>query len=293
MCAERSRERSQSPWLILFASALVGAPTLCEAQQPNAKAAVGPRLVRLVPGGSVKDGPPVGWSHRIIRSVPRLASGDLSSLPRSAATTASLFRTVIVADVVARGGAYELSKVGTGNAVSVGRREIVVTPEGPPEALDTLGMVDKVVLKKAEAELDLGRLVAHTATFALLKSPATMVVVGKHQAIDLYYAMLVDPQTGSLTTYIWTSPAGKRVVPSQIVELPQDVTFNVALDARATKWLGPVPLAWSFAMAALPPGRRVPVPAPFARAIAEAQTTADPSLFENALRVLPTLTDRR
>ena len=78
----------------------------------------------------VDAGPPEGWSHRVIRSRPKLASGELASLPESAQVTATLLRTVITVDVVGRGSAYRLARVGVGNAVPVGGREVVVTSDG-------------------------------------------------------------------------------------------------------------------------------------------------------------------
>ncbi len=56
-------------------------------------------LVRIAPGTLVGDQPPRMWSHLVIKSLPRLASGDLETLPRSAFRTAALMRTVILADV--------------------------------------------------------------------------------------------------------------------------------------------------------------------------------------------------
>src|SRR4051812_26902254 len=56
-------------------------------------------LVLLAPGTQVDRTLPPGWTHLVIKSVPRLASGDLDTLPKMATTTATLFRTVLLADV--------------------------------------------------------------------------------------------------------------------------------------------------------------------------------------------------
>jgi hypothetical protein len=58
-----------------------------------------PDLVLLTPGTQVERKIPAGWSHLILKSIPRLASGDLNTLPGMASSTATMFHTVILADV--------------------------------------------------------------------------------------------------------------------------------------------------------------------------------------------------
>ena len=78
-----------------------------------------PRLVLLPAATRVGDSPPTGWSHLVIKSIPRLASGDRDSLPSSASKTATVFRTVVLADVQPLGLEQEfiLSRVGIGMCV--------------------------------------------------------------------------------------------------------------------------------------------------------------------------------
>src|SRR5438067_1605445 len=58
-----------------------------------------PRVSFLQAGTRLTDKPPTGWSHLVVKAIPRLASGDQGSLPSAAAKMATLFRTFIVADV--------------------------------------------------------------------------------------------------------------------------------------------------------------------------------------------------
>src|ERR1700722_11691015 len=57
-----------------------------------------PRLVLLAAGTRIGDTPPEGWTHSVLRSMPRLKSGDLDTLPTAATKTATMFRTAILAD---------------------------------------------------------------------------------------------------------------------------------------------------------------------------------------------------
>jgi hypothetical protein len=245
---------------------------------PIEEAGVSVRLVPLEPGAVVDEGPPRGWTHRIIRSIPRLATGDLASLPASASATATLFRTIIAAQVVEQGGAYRLARIGVGNAVPVRGREVIVTPDGPPEALATLGLVERIVLQEAERKLAEGRLACATATFALYRTPTVLRAGERHVDAVLNYALLVEPRSGALTTLVW---AGGR--PREIVALPANLTFDAALDVRASRKVGPLPVAWSFALDALPPGRTIAVPPALAEALSD---TASPAEIERALRGL-------
>jgi hypothetical protein len=244
-----------------------------QAVMPNggasrASASVGPSLPELVflkPGTGVLDKQPAGWSHLVIRSVPRLASGDLRSLPASAATTATLFRTVILADV-RRGsndrGEYRLARIGVAMCVPRKEGDVVVDPANASALGISLSAVQRIVLDRAQTELARGRLVVRTPTFALFRTPATIVGGQRHRAADLYYGFLVDARTGHLQTLVWsvvTSPESRSSPKSVVVMSPAQV-FDCALDVSASRLLGALPVSWSFAMAYLPRGEKAAAP---------------------------------
>src|SRR4051794_13584392 len=136
-----------------------------------------PTLDRLEPGTRVGEGPPSVWSHLVVKSLPRLASGDLASLPGSARETSALFRTLIVADVLdARkgGSGFELRRVGVGLCLPVRGEDTVVSSSSLRRLGLELSAVDRLVLGLAEDELAEGRLVARTRTFALFSTPAAL-----------------------------------------------------------------------------------------------------------------------
>ncbi|WP_169975801.1 hypothetical protein [Tautonia rosea] len=219
-----------------------------------------PFLVHLEPGAEVGLGPPEGWTHRVVRSVPRMVSGDLAQLPDSASATATRFRTVITAEVEPPGPRKQsarLVRVGVGNAVPVGDQELVVTRLGPREALETLGVVDRVVLIAAESKLKRGRLIARSPTFALFRTPTVLVVEGRHREVELHYALLVDPDSGALTTLCWPQPDNDWSPPEAIIRLAPGLSFDAQLDARITRRIGPAPVSWSFAMNGPPPGNHI------------------------------------
>jgi len=227
-----------------------------------------PQLVKLPAAMRLGDSTPTGWSHLVIKSVPRLASGDRESLPSSATKTATLFRTVILVDVQPLGleKQFILSRVGIGMCVPGrdGPNEDIVVSSDRLEALSIrLSAVEKIVLDAAESELAEARITARTSTFALLRTPATLVVAGKHRKVDLYYAFCADRSTGDLRVGVWSMwpDAIKQPPPPALIELAPKTNFDCALDVRAKRLLGTIPVSWSFAVRSLPPGRSVKVSA--------------------------------
>jgi hypothetical protein len=226
-----------------------------------------PRLVYLQPGLRITNKPPEGWSHLVLKSMPRISSGDRGTLPSGASKTAALFRTAIVANVRpvdAEERDFELTQIGVGICVPRDEdHDIVVTAD----RLDALGLhfstVQRVVLDAAEAELAEGRIIARTSTFALLRSPATILVAGnKHRKVDLNYAFCVERATGHLKVAVWTMrpESETQQAPAVMVKLGGNPVYDCEIDVRAKRILGTVPYSWSFAMRSLPPGRTLRVP---------------------------------
>jgi hypothetical protein len=248
-------------------------------------------LVRIAPGTLIANRPLRSWSHFILESLPRLASGDLVTLPRSAARTAGLFRTVILADVGQstedeRG--FVLRRIGVGLCVpDLQGHDVVVTSEQVERLNVDLGIMDKVVLKAAEAELLRGRIVASTPTFALYRAPAAMAIGDAHHEMLLSYAFLVDPDSGALKTLVWAQEASNRDEPPPgiLVQLAPHVIFDCPIDVKARRLLGAVPVSWSFAMSELPPGRQFDLTANRAQLLTvRATRSMEPRILEQTLR---------
>jgi hypothetical protein len=251
-----------------------------------------PELVLVAPGTQVDRTPPPGWTHLVIKSIPRLASGDLDSLPGTAGTTATLFRTVVLTDVRPVGAGAErrfvLRRIGLGLCVPVhGRDTVVMTRSLQSQGID-LGFVARTVLERAEQEVRRGRLVARTPTFALFSAPAVVRNGNAHQEVLLRYALLVDPSSGALHTLVWEialDPA-RRSAARSMVQLAPGLIYDCGLDVMAERLLGAVPVNWSFAMRSLPPGQARPMSADLqAWSVREARTQSEAGQLENALRM--------
>jgi hypothetical protein len=251
-----------------------------------------PELEFLPSGTVVENGPPAGWSHLIIKSMPSLGSGDLGSLPSSAKATATLLRTAIVADVERADlnpPQFHLARVGLGLCVPFEGVDTVVESARPSKARDSLGMIDRQVLAHAEVELKQGRLLARTATFALFAGPSTLRVGSEHKRVLIHYALLVDPKRGGLETLVWSirlaSERGEG--PESLTLIPTGLLFQCALDVSADWILGTVPYSWSFALNSLPPGTPVAISKDLREGLLQTRKlAADPHALESRLRAL-------
>jgi hypothetical protein len=264
-----------------------GRPAECVERPRRLDDAAGPRLVPLAPGTTIDGKTSDGWTDRVIRSVPRLASGEIATLPDSARVSATLFRTAVLAEVGRGARGYELRAVGVGNGVPFRGREVVVTPDGPAEVRAALSTVERIVANAAYDELNRGRLAAATPTFALLRTPARLLIDGSHKHVDLYYAILADPESGAVRSLNWATLPGKPAPPRRLTALSPDLAFDCPLDVAVDGKIGPLNVRWSFAMAVLPPGRKVELSAEVARLIeATADGRGDAGALEKALRAL-------
>jgi hypothetical protein len=255
-----------------------------------------PRLVYLKPGLRIQKKAPKGWTHLVVKSLPRLASGDRASLPAGSSKTASLFHNVLLANVKPvdmNEKDFELTQVGLGICVPNPQDEaedIVVTADHLDAlGLDHLTMVQRMVLDAAEVEMAEGRIIARTTTFALFRSPVTMLdAAGKHAKFNLHYAFCVERTTGRLHVGVWTMrQSGEPLqAPVTMVKLESDAMFPCDVDVHARRILGTVPFSWSFAVRSLPPGQKLRVPPALGRQIVETSrhpVESDPGELERLL----------
>ena len=158
-----------------------------------------PELVAIAPGTIVADQPPTSWSHLVVKCLPRLASGDLETLPRSAFRTATLIRTVILADVgrsAADPSSFVIRRIGVGLCVPDPTRGDVVVESGRlRESGVKLGMMEKIVLQSAEAQMALGRLIASGPTFALYRGTTVLQAGQSHQNVELSMRFWLTAET--------------------------------------------------------------------------------------------------
>ncbi len=228
---------------------------------PAGGTASAPELVRIAPGTVVENTVPKGWTSRIIKTVMRLKSGDVNSLPEFASQTATKLRTVVLADVQAGDTGYTLRRLGVGLAMNHKGTDLVVSSDSVGRLGVEVSTVDKLVLSRAEQALDRGRLAARTPTFVAYDASVEYLEAGQHRSIYLRYAIEVDPRTGQIRTVVWPIQEDplERKPPDELVLLPPNALFRCGVHVKASRLPGGLPIAWYFAMDGLPPGERMPI----------------------------------
>jgi hypothetical protein len=226
-------------------------------------------LVHLEPGARLEEArPPEGWSHLVIKSIPRLATGDLDTVSEQAFETAQRVRPFIVADVKRSsedpGSPFCLARVGVGLCApgSATDTDVVISAASVEGTRGSWTTKQRLILAAMALETSRARLAAATSTFALVRTPVEFLVSGEHRKLDVCYALLVDPRTGLLKTVLWR--AGPRAGPQSAARLFSTRVFDSPLDVKASKILGGIPVAWSFAIREFPSGSDVVLPADLA-----------------------------
>jgi hypothetical protein len=218
------------------------------------------RMDLIMPGTVIDKGPPRDWTHLIIKSNPRVGAGDMKAVPKSAITLSSLLYTAIVARVEEKAGRHRLAAVAVGLGTRVDGKDMIVSPEKQKELGANLGLLERLVLSKAQEKLAEVQVVVRSDTLALIDAPGLLQRDGKHQPVVLRYAVLVDPATGKLETLLWAIDRDERGgyagVAGPVEWLPPNKMEDCVLHVAAHEFslLGPSENA--FAMNRVPQGQK-------------------------------------
>lgn len=162
---------------------------------------------KLPPGTVVGTSPPEGWSHLVIKSLPRVRPGEEAKIPRLARSqTVRMTRwmfTVFVADVRADARGHHLRAIGLGLGTSVNGRDVVITPDGAKAAGVELDWITRQIITKGYETQALAVIVIHGHTFALMDTPVWFRCGDVNKLIRYRYALLVDGNTGQLDVLLW------------------------------------------------------------------------------------------
>jgi hypothetical protein len=255
-------------------------------------------LVHLAPGSRIEaEGPPPGWSHLVIKSLPRLATGDLDTVSSQAFETAGRVRLVIVADVQsapAGHAGFVLHHVGVGLCAPAAdeRADVVVTPTSVEGSRGPWTTKQRLVLAATSLDLAQVSLDASTSNLALIRMPVTFLVSGSHRKVSVCYAVLADPQTGAAQTFAWTQTLGGETDPAQPAKLRllSRPVFDCPIDIKARR-LGTIPVTWSFAVTDLPPGTDLDAPPDLAPLLAAVTASTGSAVGPRIQEILRRLLD--
>ena len=218
----------------------------------------------IAPGTTVGQAAPKGWSHLVIKSLPRVRPGEEAQIPLltrdQSVRMASWMFTVFTADVrpehKGQTSGYRLVRVGMGLGTNSGGRDIVITPETAAEHGVELTWITREILTRGYNTQRQAIVVIHGPTFGLVDTPVWYRCEGKNRLIRFRYALIVDAPTGRLDTAVWLLDSEGHCADETIAFLGQDTIDPAELipDAQEFNAIG-IPSDGAFAVDRLPPAR--------------------------------------
>ena len=226
-------------------------------------------LDRIPPGTVIGAMPPKGWTHLIIVSKPRLASGDIKSAGMSAPYV-SLLNLCLLANVtqVEATGRREwrMEKVAIGLSKLIGGRNTVITVDTQAKLGAGMGFIEKQVLSENEKYLEDVFYVARTPNMAVFDAKAIILHDGEHRELTMRHAVIVSPESGALGTMVWLlKPNGKggyAEAETTLQFLPPNLQEDRKLNVDAAKIRFGIPGKDAFAMQSIPQGTPLAIDAP-------------------------------
>ena len=252
----------------------------------------------IKPGTVVGRGPPEGWSHLVIKSLPRVRPSEEAKIPGAMASqtirmTRWLF-TAFVADVrpETRGGEtrYHLREVGLGLGTSINGRDVVITPETAESHGVKLDLITREILTKGYKTQELAMMVTRGPTFAVVDTPVWFRCGEANRLIRFRYGLLVDAATGRLDVLGWMLDPGGGCGDTGVAVLlsPNQIDeAELIPDPKEFNFLG-VANPKTFGVDSLPPHRaQLVLPAEVRELAARTKFTPDDArALEAALRKL-------
>jgi len=244
-----------------------------------------PRIpVRTVIG----NGPPPGWSNLVLLATPTLSAQGLRDAPQTAAAYAKMFKFTVLANVVRDNGTYKLQVVARGFAVNIAGRDTIIDGNNTLDA--DMGLFGKRVLSENEAILDKDVLqVARTGTMLVFDAQALLRQNNDHVKMVVRHAIVVDPQTGKLSTLVWLLSNGRpdtyQAAERAMQLLPTNMREERLLSVMRDRFTLGIPSADAFALVRIPQGTAIPYTAQLqALATIKTFTRENVLTLESALR---------
>lgn len=218
----------------------------------------------IAPGTVVGTAAPEGWSHLVIKSLPRVRADQRAGLPDLTVEKAGWMFTAFLADVAKeQDGRFALTRVGLGLGAKGKDRDMVVTSDTGRKLGADLGLFGGMILDKGYEVQRKAVVPLRSAGFWVLDTPVWFKCGDTNKLVRYRYALLVDRPTGRLDVLMWSLGAD-GVGCGQLAEVvrvaPNTIDpAELVVDRRKVNRLG-IPSDDAFAVEVLPPGVRRPMP---------------------------------
>lgn len=237
-------------------------------------------LPRIPAGTVIGKGTPDGWSHFVMIAIPTLTPEDRRDAPKIAAHYAQMFKFTLLARSRKVGNEYRLESVARGFAMTVRGREIIVAPKqmfgGNP------GVFGDRILAENEKHIDADvRQVARTATMLLFDAQAVMRQGSDHVRMVLRHALVLDPATNKLHTFVWLlskDRANYTIAEKTLQLIPEGLREDRYLSVKRDKFVLGLPTPEAFALVRTPQGKAITWTAELAKLAAVKEFTPEQAL---------------
>jgi hypothetical protein len=255
----------------------------------------------IAPGTVVERGPPAGWTHLVIKSLPRVRASEVPKVPRNPLVSrdtlvrmTSWMFTAFAADVVREESGpharYRLRAIGLGLGASANGRDTVFTADTAERFGIEMDFVRKEIITTSYRVQDRARVLVLGPSFAVLDAPVTFRCGARNRMIRFRYALLADARTGGLDVLCWrVGDVPEHSDLTRAVLLDPNTVHDAELvtDSQGFSAVG-IPGELAFGVDALPPHRlEVPLPEVLHPLAGASRFTApDAHELERALRAL-------
>lgn len=208
-----------------------------------------------------------GYSDLLTLVLPRLASGDIESLPDYSKDFARMFQMTILANVVQLGvgdqQVFALEKIGIGFAMNIEGKTTIVTSATANDLGANLGIIGRRILSGNETCLDDVVQVARTDRLVIFDAQNNMLIGDKHESRILRYFVWVSPASGKLGILVWQlndDGNGQYTVDSDKMQLlPGGMKEDRRIHVSSAGFLrSRIPKPDRFALEQIPQGTPVP-----------------------------------
>lgn len=209
------------------------------------------------------------WNRVVLLARPRIASGDVESLPTAIRESVSDFVLTIMASVEefpdpnTAEPRFRLADVGLGYSTDVDGELRAVSVADAGKAGVNLGLFARMLLIENEKQLKTAKIVTRTSTLMIIDAPAYVLRDGEHYECVMRHFIWVDTSTGRNAALVWLidqDSTGNPIV--DLSELPRWAPAGlqedraIHVDGREFNMFG-IPGKKAFAMESMPPGKAV------------------------------------
>lgn len=247
----------------------------------------------IAPGTVVGNTAPEGWSHLVLKSLPRVRPSEKDKVNDLAARMSGWMLTVLTVDVAKSADnppRYRFRTVGLGLGTSIKGKDTVITPDTGKKFGADMGFVTRTILEKGYDTQAQATLVVKGPSMGILDTPVWFKWGTKNTLIRYRYVFLVDEATGRLDSLVWPiGPGGQLAQNPDAFHVAANTVDEVELvpDPKEFNLLG-IPTDAGFAVDRMPKqSAKYPIPKDLLKLAAASKfTSAEASKLEQGLRGL-------